>query len=430
MTSGTACRPPQSPPPSGWQLSDWVNLLDVESMVLSAIVDRVLAVRRHARSQQHGSSWPHTDNHDGLDLDPELITLSEVLQLQNHDLSEIAVKTGRLVGQALEQQIIELKDTKRNTSSETDAGTTKTDCGNGAGGVSKFVLAVQHLEFHGEDAGQGGGGAGHGGGGGGRERGAGQGYTKTVRTVDHELFRRLWVQRVGLVTCEETEVLMQMQEEHISSADSRQAFAVGEGSHASTTTCRAEWEYVVGPKAVNADGTLNASSLPIQPAGAKHGTRKVAAVVEYLQKREAIRAGLNAPEVTALRLWSGPMHIKYAVAMSKLANEGVKGFRTTIAVLVSALIKLRRVQAGEREQGKAVSSRRDMRNLAYMLAPRVRGEEGVGGVNEAEDVKGTLRKTVKRDMWQRDASGLRSPPASAAGGGLSAQRMRSHVFFA
>ena len=74
---------------------------------------------------------------------------------------------------------------------------------------------------------------------------------------------------------------------------------------------------------MSVDGVFNLESSPLDAVhngkgagGGGEEDREVRSVKEVLQEREALAAGLTAEEVVALRLWTGPMAIKYNAVLT------------------------------------------------------------------------------------------------------------------
>jgi len=126
-------------------------------------------------------------------------------------------------------------------------------------------------------------------------------------------------------------VLEVMEDEHKSRADSKLEFTTK--NYGGTVTFPAqEWEFVVAPDA--------GKEYPGGPR-AKRG------IQELLAHPNSQAAGLTEPEIIALRLYTGPMYIKYNNRLRPNGgSDGLgpgTGYVTTIHAVVSGVIKLARV---------------------------------------------------------------------------------------
>ncbi|EKX54124.1 hypothetical protein GUITHDRAFT_132519 [Guillardia theta CCMP2712] len=144
--------------------------------------------------------------------------------------------------------------------------------------------------------------------------------------------------------------LAAMQAEHCFSLDSDMLLRFEHDNMLLSSTPREEWEIVAGPHALNFDGTFDLSSVPPQEGGSGQG-RKGRSVISIKDLMETSivdlsdGSSLSEEEVVALRLWTGPMHIKYNAALTGEPHEVAasllgNSYSTTIQMIKSAMLKL------------------------------------------------------------------------------------------
>ena len=142
---------------------------------------------------------------------------------------------------------------------------------------------------------------------------------------------------------------------------------------------------------MRADGTFDESSTPTpapqalgrdsglsdadRVAGEGEGERLVRPVKDFLLKVEARVAGLLPMEVVALRLWTGPMRVKYTAALAGEPQAlvlGLKGnhYPATLRVLLSALGKLRAAAPPQRPKASAMPQITAARSRGYLVLGR------------------------------------------------------------
>eukprot|EP00960_Hanusia_phi_P037547 753012-Hanusia_phi.AAC.9 len=144
--------------------------------------------------------------------------------------------------------------------------------------------------------------------------------------------------------------LAAMQAEHCFSMDSDMLLRYEHSNTLLSTTPREEWETVAGTAALNFDGTFNLGSVPPQHGGGGQGGkgRSVASIQDLMQTSLVDLSdgrSLSEEEVIALRLWTGPMHLKYNAALTGQPHELAStlqgnSYRTTIQKIKSAMFKL------------------------------------------------------------------------------------------
>ena len=142
---------------------------------------------------------------------------------------------------------------------------------------------------------------------------------------------------------------------------------------------------------MRADGTFDESSTPTpapqalgrdsglsdadRVAGEGEGERLVRPVKDFLLKVEARVAGLLPMEVVALRLWTGPMRVKYTAALAGEPQAWVPGLKgnhypATLRVLLSALGKLRAAAQPHRPKASAMPQIMAARSRGYLVLGR------------------------------------------------------------
>lgn len=165
-----------------------------------------------------------------------------------------------------------------------------------------------------------------------------------------------------------SELLRGMQAEHCASSDSDSVFTVNSYGGV-VTTARLEWDFVAGTEAVLEDGTFYPEStldmkksfpddIGKRPARrGKPGGRERKHISDFVKQEIAKKSGLTYEEALALRLWTGPMHLKYNAVLSGHpkgieASLGTNKYSTTIHLILRALAKLSPFQ--QQMQGRKV----------------------------------------------------------------------------
>jgi hypothetical protein len=176
-----------------------------------------------------------------------------------------------------------------------------------------------------------------------------------------------------------------MEQEHMERADSRDEFTAW--NYGLTTTPHVEWEYVVFPD----PNTIYCGEATAENS---HGrTRQT--VAELMAKDKIVAAQLSREELIALRLYTGPMFVKYNCILRgfpKAVMDGLKGnhYVTTLHAIVSGIRKLGRVEPIPK--GRCV-----YRGLGGMLLPKCFHEPNelgcMGGVERA-----FMSTTTKREI--------------------------------
>jgi hypothetical protein len=123
-----------------------------------------------------------------------------------------------------------------------------------------------------------------------------------------------------------------MKMEHCNSRDSDVEFTTSNYG-GTTTTPRIEWECVVSP------------TLPQYP-----GYRSPKPFQDFLTHEMGVKAGLSKEELVALRLYTGPMFMKYNCVLRRFPQgvyDALQGnnYVTTIHAAVSGIIKLASVSS-------------------------------------------------------------------------------------
>ena len=138
--------------------------------------------------------------------------------------------------------------------------------------------------------------------------------------------------------------------EHNTVADARSNFRAWNAGHVLDTNAEQEWLAVVGSRGVVREGDRfrfdPSQSEPEVAEGMMVRGRNRKRLADLLETSAATKASLTPAEVVALRLYSGPMYIKYnGVLRRKGKAEASAGtsFSATIHVICSALQKLSRV---------------------------------------------------------------------------------------
>lgn len=174
-------------------------------------------------------------------------------------------------------------------------------------------------------------------------------------------------------------VLFMMELEHTGSADSHDDFITS--NYGGTETNPAlEWEFVMTP-----DPNKQYPGIMRVPQPLDH----------FLNHETALQAGLEKPEIIALRLFTGPMFMKYNAKLRNFPQDGVEalkgnGYVTTIHAIVSAVIKLSRIW-------KLPHDRKVYRGLGGMLLPEKFWKEDQFGCRGGVELA-LMSTTIKRDV--------------------------------
>ena len=135
--------------------------------------------------------------------------------------------------------------------------------------------------------------------------------------------------------------------EHCTGHDACAGFTAWNAGHVLQTHPRREWHYVVGREGVdlNTWEFVVSMSEPDVADGMMVAGRNAKRLADLLQTDEARLASLLPVEVVALRLYSGPMYVRYNAVLRAMGSSspGLVCYSATIHVIASALLKLSRV---------------------------------------------------------------------------------------
>jgi len=183
----------------------------------------------------------------------------------------------------------------------------------------------------------------------------------------------------GYIGLPNHQVFQQMEVEHCASLDSLDTF-VTTNYGGTQTNPRMEWGFVVCPvKGKKYPGIIRQAD----PLG------------RFLKDPTAVSAGLTREEVIAIRLFTGPMFMKYNARLRQFPAALVaalkgNGFVTTIHAVVSAIIKLSRTW-------KIPYDRKVYRGLGGMLLPQKFWDEDAFGCRGGVEL-GIMSTTTTRDI--------------------------------
>eukprot|EP01036_Dinobryon_divergens_P039036 gene39036-51352_t len=159
-------------------------------------------------------------------------------------------------------------------------------------------------------------------------------------------------------------------------------------NYGGTESCPAtEYEFVCNPDpSKEYPGTIPSPS---------HPHRSIQEVSTFLNHPYSIRAGLTRAEVVAIRLFSGPMYMKYNAVLRGFPPtivESLQGNRytTTIHSIVSGIIKLSQI-------AELPLSRKVYRGLGGMLLPEKFWKEDEFGCRGGVEL-GFMSTTTNRDV--------------------------------
>ena len=130
--------------------------------------------------------------------------------------------------------------------------------------------------------------------------------------------------------------------EHCTGSDACASFTAWNAGHVLETTPLQEWLFVVGREGVDLDSwqVVVGKAEPEVGAGMMVSGRNAKRLADLLQTGAARSAGLAPAEVIAVRLYTGPMYVKYNLVL-RAGGHGC--YATTIHIICSALQKLSRV---------------------------------------------------------------------------------------
>ena len=108
------------------------------------------------------------------------------------------------------------------------------------------------------------------------------------------------------------------------------------------TCARREWLFVVGDKGLDQQTWVfdAGHALPEVAEGMMVPGRNAKHLADLLDAPEAKTALLLVPEIVALRLYTGPMYVKYNAVSRGLAKAGSTRYSATIHLIISGLQKL------------------------------------------------------------------------------------------
>jgi len=138
-----------------------------------------------------------------------------------------------------------------------------------------------------------------------------------------------------------------MYNEHMLAAGASKSFTAWNAGHKIETTPEREWGFVVGTHGLDrSTWTFDvAGAEPVVEEGMLVDGRNAKKLAALLQSPEVKRAGVTAAEVVALRLYTGPMYVKYNGVLRGMAGATAGGttYSATVHLIASGLRKLSRV---------------------------------------------------------------------------------------
>jgi len=144
----------------------------------------------------------------------------------------------------------------------------------------------------------------------------------------------------GIVGPLDVQYIRAMYNEHCLVSGASQSFTTFEGLGCPMeTTPEREWLFVVGSAGLDRKTwTFDiAGAEPVVEQGMMVQGRNAKKLAALLDSPKAKRAALSAAEVVALRLWSGPMYLKYNAVLRGMAGATAGGtsFSATIHLVCS-----------------------------------------------------------------------------------------------
>jgi len=143
----------------------------------------------------------------------------------------------------------------------------------------------------------------------------------------------------------DVQYLRAMFNEHCTVKDATAPFTAWNAGHIIETNADREWLFVVGAKGLDQQSWAfdSACAVPEVAEGMMVPGRNAKHLAALLDSPLAKNAGLGDAEVIALRLYTGPMYVKYNAASRGFAAAGSTLFSGTMHVVISGLCKLSRV---------------------------------------------------------------------------------------
>ena len=182
----------------------------------------------------------------------------------------------------------------------------------------------------------------------------------------------------GIVGPLDVQYIRAMYNEHTLDAEASKQFTAWNAGHEIKTTPEREWLFVVGRDGLDKSSwTFDVERAePVVEEGMMVEGRNAEKLAALLRSPEVERSKVTVAEVVALRLYTGPMYVKYnAVLRMAVATAGGTIYSSTVHLICSGLHKLSRVSEVPKEM-KLYRGNGGMALPSSFLEPDVSGCAG------------------------------------------------------
>ena len=151
----------------------------------------------------------------------------------------------------------------------------------------------------------------------------------------------------GIVGPLDVQYIRAMYNEHCLNAEASKQFTAWNAGHEIKTTPEREWFFVVGRDGLDKSSwTFDVERAePVVEEGMMVEGRNAKKLAALLQSPEVKRSDVTVAEIVALRLYTGPMYVKYNAVLRGMAVATAGGtiYSSTVHLICSGLHKLSRV---------------------------------------------------------------------------------------
>jgi hypothetical protein len=157
----------------------------------------------------------------------------------------------------------------------------------------------------------------------------------------------------GIVGPLDVQYIRAMYNEHSLNAEASKQFTAWNAGHEIKTTPEREWLFVVGRDGLDKSSwTFDVERAePVVEEGMMVEGRNAEKLAALLRSPEVERSEVTVAEVVALRLYTGPMYVKYNAVLRGMAVATAGGtmYSSTVHLICSGLHKLSRVSEVPKE---------------------------------------------------------------------------------
>ena len=157
----------------------------------------------------------------------------------------------------------------------------------------------------------------------------------------------------GIVGPLDVQYIRAMYNEHSLSAEASKQFTAWNAGHEIKTTPEREWLFVVGRDGLDKSSwTFDVERAePVVEEGMMVEGRNAEKLAALLRSPEVKRSDVTVAEIVALRLYTGPMYVKYNAVLRGMAVATAGGtmYSSTVHLICSGLHKLSRVSEVPKE---------------------------------------------------------------------------------